>query len=87
MGPAIQEQPLGRNVKWFQGGLEFEADRFLYHSTLGLRVIKKKGGREAVRPQVVHACCLKRAAGLVLKVRRLLYHSTLGLRLIKKKKR
>jgi len=26
----------------FRGGLVFEADRLLYHSTLGLRVIKKK---------------------------------------------
>ena len=30
-----------RHVKWFRGGLEFEADRLLYHSTLGLRVIRK----------------------------------------------
>jgi len=26
----------------FRGGLAFEAHRLLYHSTLGLRVIKKK---------------------------------------------
>ena len=32
----------GRNVKRFQGGLVFKAHRLLYHSTLGLRVIKKK---------------------------------------------
>ena len=31
-----------RNVKRFRGGLVFEAHRLLYHSTLGLRVIKKK---------------------------------------------
>ena len=30
------------NVKRFRGGLVFEAHRLLYHSTLGLRVIKKK---------------------------------------------
>jgi len=29
----------------FQGGLAFKADRLLYHSTLGLRVIKKKTRR------------------------------------------
>jgi len=31
-----------RNVKRFRGGLVYEAHRLLYHSTLGLRVIKKK---------------------------------------------
>jgi hypothetical protein len=39
---------LSRNVKWFRGGLVFQAHRLLYHSTLGSRVIKKKkrmGGR------------------------------------------
>ena len=38
---------LGRNVKRFRGGLVCEAHRLLYHSTLGLRVIKKR--REGVR--------------------------------------
>ena len=31
-----------RNVKRFRGGLVFKAHRLVYHSTLGLRVIKKK---------------------------------------------
>ena len=31
-----------RNVKRFRGGLVFKAHRLLYHSTLGLRVIKTK---------------------------------------------
>jgi len=31
-------------VKRFRGGLVFKAHRLLYHSTLGLRVIKKKKG-------------------------------------------
>ena len=31
-----------RNVKRFQGGIVFQAHRLVYHSTLGLRVIKKK---------------------------------------------
>ena len=33
---------LRRNVKRFPGGLVFKAHRLLYHSTLGLRLIKKK---------------------------------------------
>ena len=36
------EQLLRRNVKRFRGGLVCKAHRLLYHSTLGLRVIKKK---------------------------------------------
>jgi len=32
-------------VKLFRGGLVFKAHRLLYHSTLGLRVIKKKKKR------------------------------------------
>ena len=38
----IEEQLLRRNVKRFRGGLVFKAHRLLYHSTLGLRVTKKK---------------------------------------------
>ena len=34
---------LYRNVKRFRGGLVFKAHRLVYHTTLGLRVIKKKG--------------------------------------------
>jgi len=30
------------HLERFQGGLVFEAQRLLYHSTLGLRVIKKR---------------------------------------------
>ena len=46
-----------RNVKRFLGGLVFEAHRLLYHSTLGLRVIKKKrqsigGGGSGLRFEV-----------------------------------
>jgi len=36
------EKLVFRNVKRFQGGLVFKAHRLFYHSTLGLRVIKKK---------------------------------------------
>jgi len=31
-----------RNVQRFRGGLVFKAHRLLYHSTLGLRILKKK---------------------------------------------
>jgi len=34
--------PCPRNVKRFRGGLVSKAHRLLYHSTLGLRLIKKK---------------------------------------------
>ena len=37
-----QEQLLRINVKRSRGGLVFKAHRLLYHSTLGLRVIKNK---------------------------------------------
>ena len=33
---------LSRNVEQFRGRLVFQAHRLVYHSTLGLRVIKKK---------------------------------------------
>jgi len=39
-----------RNVKRFRGGLVFNAYRLLYHSTLGLRVIKKKRRRRRHAP-------------------------------------
>ena len=35
-------QLLRRNVNRFRGGLVFKAHRLVYHSTLDLRVIKKK---------------------------------------------
>ena len=35
-------QLLHSNVQRFRGGLVFKAHRLLYHSTLGLRVVKKK---------------------------------------------
>ena len=37
-----KRQLLRRNVKRFRGGLVFKAHALLYHSILGLRVIKKK---------------------------------------------
>ena len=41
-GTPYDSQLLHRNVQRFRGGLVFKAHGLLYHSTLGLRVIKKK---------------------------------------------
>ena len=38
----LREQLLSRNVEQFRGGLVSKAHKLLYHSTLGLRVIKNK---------------------------------------------
>ena len=38
----VEEQLLSRNVQRFRGVLVFEAHRLVYHSILGVRVIKKK---------------------------------------------
>jgi len=64
---------------------------FVYHSTLGLGVIKKKknSASRGMQPQVaslvvhVTSCVLTLA---VFKAHRLVYHSTLGVRVMKKKK-
>ena len=45
-----REQLLHRNVQRFRGGLVFNTHRLLYHSILGLRLIKKK---KTCRPEVV----------------------------------
>jgi len=45
---ARREQPLGRNVKRFRGGLVFKAHRLVYHSTLGMRVIKQRREDQSV---------------------------------------
>ena len=41
-GGTIEVQLLYRNVQRFRGGLVFKAHRLLYHSILGLGVMKKK---------------------------------------------
>ena len=49
----VVEQLLHRNAKRFRGGLLFKAHRWLYHSTLGSRVIKKgrsSGARARAHP-------------------------------------
>jgi len=38
-------------LKRFRGGLVFKAHRLVYHSTLALRVIKKKGGEEGMEQE------------------------------------
>ena len=40
--PTDLKNILHRNVQRFRGGLVFKANRLLYHSTLGLSVIKKR---------------------------------------------
>ena len=53
-----------RNVERFRGGLVLKAHRWLYHSTLGSRVIKKKKmtaeipTRPECRPQGTHQTLL-----------------------------
>jgi len=49
-------------VKRFRGGLVFKAHRLFYHSTLGLRVIKKKRRRLGVRGLVLTCTEVKFAA-------------------------
>jgi len=44
---------LRKNVERFQGGLVFKAHRRLYHSTLGLRVMKKQ--EEKIQANVLKA--------------------------------
>jgi len=58
------------NVQWFRGGLVFKADRLLYHSTLGLRVIKKKNrpGRTRRREGTARARTLAWGARLPARV-------------------
>ena len=64
---------------------------FEYHSTLGLRVIKKKKNRgmRAARRSLGEASERRGNTfnGVVCKAHRLLYHSTLGLRVVKKQKK
>ena len=55
---------LDRNVQWFQGGLVFQAHRLVHHSTLGLRVIKKR--REltsGIGPKLILATSLEPLPG------------------------
>ena len=53
---------LRRNVNRFRGGLVFKAHRLVYHSTLGLRVMKKK--EEAVCARRSYAPSLSRIKNL-----------------------
>ena len=68
------EQLLRRNVKRFRGGLVLKAHRLVYHSTLGLSVIKKKTKSEGgTRGELVEEEELLRGAdGAVVALLRLL---------------
>ena len=46
-----------RNVQRFRGGLMFKAHKLLYHSNLGLRVIKKRRRVTAVTQELVIIIC------------------------------
>jgi len=37
------------NVQWFRGGLVLKAHRLVYHSTLGVRVVKREGYHKSRR--------------------------------------
>ena len=53
------DNTLRPNVKRFRGGLVFKAHRLLYHSTLGLRVIKQRRRHPPSThpcPTLAHAC-------------------------------
>ena len=54
-------QLLSRNAERFQGGLVFKAHRLLYHSTVGLREIKRRerGGIPGARPGTGSGTCLR----------------------------
>ena len=82
----------------FRGGLEFKANRLLYHSTLGVSVIKteeekgtvalpKFSTRSAQGLRMSDACPRQFRGGLVFKSHRRWYHATLGLRVVIQKKR
>ena len=55
--PTDSEQLLRRIVKQFRGGLVFVAHRLVYHSTLGLRVIKKKKRRRREQLKMFQGLC------------------------------
>ena len=47
----------------FRGGLEFKAYKLVYHSTLGLRVIKKEGDRAVFDTCMVYSRTQDAAGG------------------------
>ena len=71
----------------FRGGLVLRLIDFVYHSTIGLRVIKKKVCAVPLDLLGVALGVQRFRGGLVFEAHRLLYHSTLGLRVIKKNKK
>jgi len=71
-GPASQDPDPGittRSVLRFRGGLVVKAHRLVYHSTLGLRVIKKKKKTPSLesRPEAYCGC---RVYGLWFRAKR-----------------
>ena len=79
-------------MKRFREGLVFKAHRLLYHSTLGLRVIKKKKKvtdrcEGAMQHAVTPPVCPSNSASATPDAACVRYHSTLGLKVIHKKKK
>jgi len=72
---------VGLKAQWFRGGLVFKAHRLVYHSTLGLRVVKKNlrdGGHFEVilielpvGKALVHRDVQRFRGGIVFKAHRL----------------
>ena len=56
-GGAVSTRDLYINVRWFRGGLVFEAHRLLCHSNLGLKVIKRgqTGKHTATKSFLAHS--------------------------------
>jgi len=64
------EKLLFLNLQRFRGGLVFKAHRLFYHSTLGLRVIKKKKKVPPIKSSFSGPCFVLARAG----TRRLVVH-------------
>ena len=62
-GTPVEEQLLHRNEKWFRGGLVCKANGWLYHSTVGSRVIKKKKGTCGTRTRLARGLKNARKSG------------------------
>ena len=56
----------GTNPALKRGGLVFKAHRLLYHSTLGLRVVKKKKRRKSLAPRLFWMFLCRTDIGIVL---------------------
>jgi len=90
-GEAVLANQVARVVRSMcsgsEAGLYLRLIDFVYHSTLGVRVIKKKKRWCDLQGGLGTCELVGREGQPESKAHRLLYHSTLGLRVIQKKKR